>query len=186
MKKYLIYLLLIISISINAQEYEFINEVITPFEDNNPIQLDSIFLKNRFIILGDNHLKYSHLNEDSFRMLWDIMGNKQEPPVELFLMNFNFEHLKADIIKSQNDSIVDFNKLNKYFYSTDEVFIKNNPKKKYISISQPFFNDVKDWCFIIKNEFIPYTNTGGNSVMFIYIKIDDIWILYNTLTLSLT
>jgi len=168
------------------EEYEVINEVISPFEKNIPIPLDSIFLNNKFIVLGVNHFKAENINEETFKFLWNNGDIKGQPPIELFFKNFNLSHLKSDIIKSQSDSIINFKSLKGYFHSSNEAFIKNNPKHKYLSISKPFFNCNKDWCFIVKSQYIPYTSTGGNGVMYIYVKVDDLWVLYNTIDLWLT
>jgi hypothetical protein len=102
------------------------------------------------------------------------------------LANFDLNHLKSEINKSQNDSNINFNFLNKYFYKSNQEYIRENPKKKYLSISRPFFNYNKDWCVIVKSQYIPYTNTGGSGVMYIYVKADDKWILYNVINIWLS
>lgn len=184
MKLYIVYFFVLIRvINVNAQDYSFINKVITPYEKNNPIPLDTIFLEERFIILGKDILEIEYLNKESFKLWW---GNNNMPPLELFYSGYNFNHLKSDIIKSQKDSIINFKELNNYFYASSKKFIKNNPKNKYLSISKPFFNCSKDWCFIIKSLFIPHTGMGRSHEMYIYIKVNDRWVLYNTITLSFT
>ncbi|MGB1307897.1 MAG: hypothetical protein ACPG6B_03235 [Oceanihabitans sp.] len=185
MKKLLIIFLIYISFTkADAQEYELINQIITPFEEDNPISVDSIYLNNKFIPLGKEYLKVENLNEETIRFWWN--NSSYKAPVELFLKNFNLSHLKSELLKTKNDSIIDFKKLNTYFIKIDKEFTKNNPKKKYLSISQPFFNCQKNWCFIVKSEFIPYTYTGGNKLMYIYVKVDNIWILYSILNLSVS
>lgn len=175
---------LISIVFVYAQEYEFINEVITPFEANSTIPKDTIYIKDKFIVLGKDYLKQEYLNEETIKFLWN--NKKDTSPVELFLKNFSIRHLRLDIEESINDSIIDFRHLNSCFYPCDNNFIKKNPQKKFLAISKPFFNCKKDWCLIVKSEHIPYTDTGGNALMYIYIKIDDQWILYNVLVLSLT
>lgn len=54
------------------------------------------------------------------------------------------------------------------------------------SISKPFFNKSKDWGMIINSEYIPYTNTGGSGLLYIYTKIDNKWVLYNVINLWLS
>lgn len=186
MKKNITILLIILNFIIvaSAQDYKFINEVISPYDENNPIPLDSIYLNKKFIILGENYIKSDYLNEQTIRFWWS--SSDKNAPVELFLANFNINHLRENINRSQKDSIINFKKLNSYFYSCDDVFIAENQKNKYLSISKPFFNCEKNWGFIVKSEYTPYSNSGGNAVMYIYIKVDSKWILYNTLTLSLT
>jgi len=190
MKKYLITLFIMIyCVGLNAQDYQFINEVILPYKetnykDNNAISLDSIYLMKKFIIIGKDFSKIEYFNEKSIKFWWN--DNRNSPLVELFLKNFNFEHLKADLIRSKNDSIIDFTKLNKYFHSTDENYQNEYPKNQYLSISKPFFNCNRDWCFIIKSKYIPYVQAGGNGQMFIYIKINGKWILYNRVDLWLS
>ncbi len=183
MKKHLTLLLVIISlIKVNGQEYEFINQTITLISENSIVPKDSVYLNKKFIVLGNEYMKTEYLNEKTIRFWWKNSNSKS--PVELFLSNFNFDHLKTDILKSKNDSIVDFEKLQKYFFEADNEFIKKNPKKKYLQISKPFFNCNNNWCFIVKSEFIPHTNIGGNKLMYIYVNIKNEWILYNILNLS--
>jgi hypothetical protein len=180
----LLFSLLLGVYSIRAQEYKFINEVITPFEEYSSIPKDTIYIKDKFIVLGKDYLKPEYLNEETIKFLWN--NKKNSSPVELFLKNFNLNHLRIDIEQSAKDSIIYIGKLKNYFYLCDENFIKNNPKKKFLSISKPFFNCNRDWCIIVMSEYIPYTDTGGNALMYIYIKINEKWILYDVLNLSLT
>jgi hypothetical protein len=185
MKKriFLVFLTLIFFSKINGQEYSFINEVITPYEKNNSIPLDSIFLREKFINLK-NHINLKYLNEETIKLWWN--NGKKLPPVDLFLKNFDLSHFKAEIKKTQSDSIIDFESLEKYFYCSNQEYVTNNPKKKYLSISKPFFNFSKDWCVIVKSQYIPYTNTGGSGVMYIYVKVQDKWILYNIINIWLS
>ena len=186
MKNNIIFFLIILNFSSTsgAQDYKFINEVILPYAENNPIPLDSIYLNKRFITLGEDYIKLEYINEQTIRFWWS--NSSKKAPIELFLANFNLNHLKEDIIKSQKDSIINFKKLNNYFYSYDDEFVIKNQKTRYLSISKPIFNCKKNWSFIVKSEYTPYTNSGGNAVMYIYIKVDSKWILYNTINLSLT
>ncbi len=71
-------------------------------------------------------------------------------------------------------------------YIANQEYIENNPKKKYLSISMPFFNYTKDWCVIVKSKHIPYTDTGGSGVMYIYVKVNEKWVLYNAINLWLS
>jgi len=185
MKKFIFFIFLPLAFltSVNGQEYSFINEVVTPYEKDNVIPLDTIFLRGEYINLK-THLKLEYLNEETVKLWWSN-GNKI-PPVELFLANFDLNHLKSEINKSQNDSNINFNFLNKYFYKSNQEYVKENPKKKYLSVSRPFFNHNKDWCAIVKSQYIPYTNTGGSGVMYIYVKVQDKWILYNIINIWLS
>lgn len=161
-KQLIIFMLTIFSSSLHAQEYEFINQVIVPFDETSTVPLDTIYLKNKFIILGNDYINLELLNEETIRFWWD--NSYKNPPVELFLENYNLTHLKNDILLSQKDSNIDFSRLNNYFFSVDNQFIKENPKNNYLSISKPFYNCKKDWCFIIKS--------------------NSKWVLYNTMNVG--
>lgn len=170
-------ILLFLSSLTYGQQYEFINDVINPYENGNPIPKDSIYLYHQFIPLGTQYLNTESLNEESIRLWWNEIKNNQ-PPVELFLENFNLEHLKSDITKSQNDSIIDFNKLEKYFHKSDTKFLKENPRNTIVYISKPYFNCKKDWALIVTSSYLPYVNTSSGGLMNIYVKINGKWILY--------
>lgn len=170
--------LLTLSNTVIGQEYSFINEVITPYENNNVIPLDTIFLMEEFIDLK-THFKLEYLNEETVKLWW--FNGKKLPPVELFLANFDLNHLKSEISKTQNKLDINFKSLNKYFYKSSQEYIKENPKNKYLSISRPFFNHNQNWCVIVKSEYIPYVNVTSGGVMYIYVKVKDKWILYNTI-----
>lgn len=182
MKKLVFFIFLPLILSNNAigQEYSFINEVVTRYEKDNVIPVDTIFLREEFINLK-THLKLEYLNEETIKLWWSN-GNKL-PPIELFLANFDLDHLKSEINKTQNEFDINFKSLNKYFYKTNQDYVNDNPKKKYLSISRPIFNYSKDWCVIVKSQYVPYTNTGGSGVMYIYVKVKDKWILYNTVNI---
>lgn len=183
MRIIIVFLLLVIfSLKTNAQDYGFINEVITPFEESSEVPIDSIFLNKEFIILGKDYINIDMLNEETIKIWWK--SSYKKPPVELFLDNYNLRHLKNDILDSQKDSIIDFSKLEKHFYAVDNQFIKNNSEKNYLSISKPFYNCKKDWCFIIKSKYIPIADTHSGLVMHIYVKSNGKWILYNTINVG--
>lgn len=186
MKKYVIIIVFFMlnSLCVNAQEYQFINSVVTPYEGESAIPLDTLFLNNRFIEFGDEYLKVEYDIEQLIRFQWSY--RKMAAPVELFLKNFSIKRLQSEIKRAQGDSEIDFKALNNYFFPVNEEFINSHRRKKYLSISKPLFNKKKDWCVIIKYQYIPYTDTGGNKGMYIYVKVDDKWFLYNTITLSLT
>ena len=186
MKKHILYLFLTIcpATLIIAQEYDFINEVITSYEKDIPIPLDTIFLNKNFIALGKNHMKIEYLNKNSFEFWWNDL-RKNKPPIELFLKNFSLDHLKLEILKSQNDSLINFKALNSYFHSSNQEFIKTHPKNTYLSISKPLFNPNKDWCIIVKSSYNPFFNAGGGGMLYIFVKVDDKWILYYRFSLWL-
>jgi len=165
-----------------AQEYEFINQVITPFEKKNPIPLDTIFLRNKFLLPGKGFQSIESFNKPNLKSLWEPIPYVHTPPVELFLHNFDTGYIQSELQKIQNDSLINIEQLNKYFYLCSDEFVKNNPRNKYISISKPIFNRNKDWCFIVKSHFIPYVQVGGG-IMEIYVKVNKVWVLYHTLTL---
>lgn len=129
MRKYLIFFLIISSYNIEAQQYEFINEVVTTYEKDNPIPLDTIFLKSKFIALGEKRMPLEYLNEETIKFWWRNGNIKQHPPIELFLKNFNLSHLKSDINNSQHDSIINFKALNSSFHSSSNEFIKKIRRK---------------------------------------------------------
>lgn len=174
--------LILLSSLTYGQHYKFINEVITPYENDNIIPKDSIYLNPTFIPLGNQYLNIKGINEESINLWWnEIRGAKA--PMELFLTNFNLEHLKSDIIKFQNDSIIDFSRLEKYFHSSNIKFQENNPKVKVLNVSKPYFNCSGDWAIIITSSYIPYINTSSGGIMNIYVKINGKWILYHKLSL---
>ncbi len=69
-KTYFKILITLITLNLNAQEdYSFINEIITPYEKNNPIPKDTIFLSNKFLDLNES---FKNLNKETIKIWWGI------------------------------------------------------------------------------------------------------------------
>lgn len=188
MKKYywIIFLSVLTSTSARSQNdgYSFINEVITTHERGAIVPLDTIFLREKFINLKVK-LNLKHLNEETLKSWWSS-NMSRFPPIELFLANFELAHLKSEIQNSKTDENIDFKLVNKFFYSSDINYLKMYPKNKYLSISKPIFNKKKDWCVIVKSQFVPYFNAGGSGEMYVYVRVEGKWILYNVISLWVT
>lgn len=62
--------------------------------------------------------------------------------------------------------------------------MKDNPNKKHLYISKPYFNCNRDWAFIITSTYIPYADFSSGGIMNIY--INGKWIIYKKLNLWLS
>ena len=153
-----------------AQTYQFINQT---FEKEGVDNV--VYLFDNFIDL-ETYIKFDSINEETLQLWWSLKQNN--PPIELFLNNFNIDEIKSELYKSKEDSIINFNKLKTFFKRSSADFIKSNPENEYTSISKPIFNKEKNWAIIVKSSFIPYTQTGGSGMMIIYVKINNNWIKY--------
>ncbi len=64
--------------------------------------------------------------------------------------------------------------------------MENNLKKSFLHISRPYFNKKKDWCFLIQETSCAYLSSSTGEIIYIYVKVNEEWVLYNKLTLSVS
>ncbi len=190
LKNIVIIFILCTTLNINAQkDYSFINEVITLYEKNNSIPKDTILLSNKFLDLKDS---FKNLNKETIKIWWginlyDTLEEKNTiPPVALFLKNFNLDRVSKKIKNTFNNDYIDKSRLKKHFYLCDDEYMENNLKKSFLHISRPYFNKKKDWCLIVKETNCAYFNFSTGETIYIYVKVDEEWELYNKITLSVS
>lgn len=173
----------------NAQGYTLINEVIKYSKQ------DTIQLKDKFMIfdLTKVDVKFS---KENIEELWTPMPHPDTPPIEPFLNNFNLAHFRADIIANKNDTLINFNLLNKRFipYAENDLNKSQNSNsnrhnytenlnKAHLNMSKPIFNCSKNWAIIITESFSPYYDVATSGYLNIYRKTNGKWVLYHKLEL---
>lgn len=160
-----------------SQVYDFLNEDIL-FKHT-----DTVYLKKTFLNI-DNHIKVKFFTEINLRQWWSPLPliSTKTPSIEPFLDNFDLNHLQSDIINSQNDSVIDFLKLNHNFYPASEDFRNENTRLTYVQISKPFYNCSKNWLILFIDIGNGYKNYNSG-FFYVYKKEDDKWILYNKVEL---
>ena len=180
-KKIIILVLALSSIVLKAQEeYNFINEVI----HYNDKYDEKIYISNSFLSIKDTPLCLEKFNNETLEFWWKM--NPKAPPIELFLSNFNIDYLAFKFRELCVDSSLKTELLGNKFYVVDEKYKKENPKKTYLTISRPIFNCTQKWAIILKSNYRPYTQTGGNVMMHIYVEIEGKWVLYYSFNIGLT
>ena len=173
----------------NAQDaYQFINDVL--LKSGN---IERLGLHHKFMPILPRDYK-GRLHEKVFDGLWEPIPGIVEnfPDKDEFLKNVSFKHLFAvadnELAKEQEE--IDFSRLdNRFKRIENETGFLNEPTTNYLDantilrISKPFFNCTNDWAILRTVLYSKITSSGD--VLSIYRKIDDKWVLYHKLELSI-
>lgn len=172
---------LLLSMLVQGQSYELINEVIKP---NNSIE-EKIYLKEGFLDLEDSPFDLENFNQKTLEFWWNV--NPKSPSIDVFLEELKFDYLYIEIRDLIHNSGLKLKPelLKNTFIVVDDTFEKKNKKYNYLTISKPIFNCNKDWAILIKSSYRPFTQTGSGGVMYVYKKNMGAWELYHSFNIWL-